>query len=339
MTSPLKVLVTDACSELGYNLIFAIANGEMLKSRRVILHIFDRKADMDRILRICNELRDCECPMLAGVLPSNQYSDAFYDIDCAFLVSTAMLDKGENREDYIIRSALGFRDYGLALGRYAKKSVKVLVVGPNSSTNAFAAYKYASSALSPDNFSALTLSYQYMAQNQLSNKLNVRPIRLKDVFIWGSSDESKICDLTHAYYTDGGKKTDVLDKVDDEWARETFYSLTEGRKWEILYRKQVFSFSSVVAAAAHHMRAWLTGTAEGEVLSMCVCTPLTRPYGVEPGIFYSFPCTVDSNGNVKIKDDYEVNDWLGENMKLVSSSLAQEKSVVENALLRAHVSM
>lgn len=76
------------------------------------------------------------------------------------------------RKDLLSANVKIFKVQGEALDKYAKKDVKVLVVGNPANTNALICSKYAPS-IPKENFTAMTRLDQNRAQAQVSAKIGV----------------------------------------------------------------------------------------------------------------------------------------------------------------------
>lgn len=80
---------------------------------------------------------------------------AFKDVDAAFLVGSMPRREGMERKDLLSANVKIFKVQGEALNKYAKKDVKVLVVGNPANTNALICSFYAPS-IPKENFTAMT---------------------------------------------------------------------------------------------------------------------------------------------------------------------------------------
>ena len=103
------------------------------------------------------------------------------------------------RKDLLAKNCAIFKDQGNALDKYAKKSVKVLVVGNPANTNAAIAMLNAPS-IARENFSALTRLDHNRAKAQLAKKFGVPPSDVKDVAIWGNHSSTQYPNPNHGYY-------------------------------------------------------------------------------------------------------------------------------------------
>lgn len=101
------------------------------------------------------ELDDGAYPLLSEIITSTNLEQAFKDLDVALLVGAKPRGPGMERKDLLTANAKIFEVQGQALDRFAKKSVKVCVVGNPANTNALIASKFAPS-IPKQNFSALT---------------------------------------------------------------------------------------------------------------------------------------------------------------------------------------
>ena len=144
--APMRVAVTGAAGQIGYSLLFRIANGDLLgKDQPVILQLLeipDEKAQK-ALGGVIMELEDCAFPLLAGVTAHSDPLTAFKEIDVALLVGARPRGPGMERKDLLSANAQIFTAQGKALNAVAKKTVKVLVVGNPANTNAYIAMKSA----------------------------------------------------------------------------------------------------------------------------------------------------------------------------------------------------
>ena len=101
------------------------------------------------------ELSDGAFPLVSKIVASVKPEEAFADIDVALLVGARPRGPGMERKDLLSANAAIFKAQGAALDKYAKKSVKVCVVGNPANTNALIASTFAPS-IPEENFTALT---------------------------------------------------------------------------------------------------------------------------------------------------------------------------------------
>ena len=145
MAKPAKrVAVTGAAGQIGYSLLFRIANGDLLgKDQPVVLQLLDLPQAQGAVKGVVMELDDCAFPLLSGVVITDDPKVAFKDADVALLVGARPRSKGMERKDLLSANAEIFTVQGKALNEVASRDVKVLVVGNPANTNAYIAMKSA----------------------------------------------------------------------------------------------------------------------------------------------------------------------------------------------------
>lgn len=144
MKAPIRVAVTGAAGQIGYNLLFRIANGDMLgHDQPVILQLLDIAPAQQALNGVAMELDDCAFPLLKQVITTDDPRVAFRDVEVALLVGARPRGKGMERKDLLEANGAIFSVQGRALNEVASRNVKVLVVGNPANTNALIAMKNA----------------------------------------------------------------------------------------------------------------------------------------------------------------------------------------------------
>ena len=111
--APMRVAVTGAAGQIGYSLLFRIANGDMLgKDQPVILQLLDLPQAQAAVKGVVMELEDCAFPLLAGVVITDDPKVAFKDADVALLVGARPRSKGMERKDLLEANAQIFTVQG-----------------------------------------------------------------------------------------------------------------------------------------------------------------------------------------------------------------------------------
>ena len=102
--SPLRIAITGAAGQIGYSLLFRIANGDMLgKDQPVILQLLeipDEKAQ-NALKGVMMELDDCAFPLLHQMSAHSDPMTAFKDLDFAVLVGARPRGPGMERKDLL----------------------------------------------------------------------------------------------------------------------------------------------------------------------------------------------------------------------------------------------
>lgn len=195
-SEPIKVVVTGAAGQIGYSLLYMIANGEVFgKDQKLVLTLLDIAPMMGVLDGVVMELADCAFPLLTEVIPTADPAVAFKDVSAAFLVGSMPRREGMERKDLLAANVKIFKVQGEALNNHAKKDVKVLVVGNPANTNALICSHYAPS-IPRENFTAMTRLDQNRARAQISQRLKTDISNVKNIIIWGnhSGKRQKIFD-------------------------------------------------------------------------------------------------------------------------------------------------
>ena len=188
LKTPMRVAVTGAAGQIGYSLLFRIANGDLLgKDQPVILQLLeipDEKAQK-ALKGVMMEIDDCAFPLLAGMSAHSDPMTAFKDIDVALLVGARPRGPGMERKDLLSANAQIFTAQGKALNTVAKRTVKVLVVGNPANTNAYIAMKSAPD-LPKKNFTAMLRLDHNRALSQLAAKTGKAVGSIEKLVVWGN---------------------------------------------------------------------------------------------------------------------------------------------------------
>lgn len=324
MSEPLRVLVTGAAGQIGYSLLYSLANGDVFgKDQPIILHLLDITPALGALGGVKFELEDCSLPLLRDVVCTDQEQVAFKDIDIAILVGAMPRREGMERKDLLAANVRIFKSQGNALEQYAKKTVKVLVVGNPANTNCLICSKNAPSIPS-ENFSCLTRLDHNRAKAQVALKVGVTSDKVKQVTIWGNHSSTQFPDLRHATVTlNSGETKPAYDAIQDEdWIKNSFIPVVQKRGAAIIAARKLSSAMSAAKAICDHLRDWWFGTSNDDWISMGVVSD--GSYGIEKDLVYSFPVRCQ-NRSWSIVQGLEINDWARDLMTKTAQELIQER--------------
>jgi malate dehydrogenase len=325
MKSPVRVAITGAAGQIGYQLCFRIASGDMLgPDQPVILQLLEISPALGALQGVVMELDDAAFPLLAGCVATDDAETAFKNADYALLVGARPRGPGMERKDLIAENGKIFGPQGRALNAVASRDVKVLVVGNPANTNALIA-RAAAPDLNPRNFTAMTRLDHNRALAQLAGRAGVHHSTIQRMIIWGNHSSTQYPDIR--FSTVNGKS--ATDLVDADWYRDTFIPDVQQRGAAIIKARGASSAASAASAAIDHMRSWSLGTKEGDWVSMAV--PADGSYGIEPGVIYSYPC-VCSNGSYEIVQGLDIDDFSRARMDASEAELREERAAVEDLL-------
>lgn len=324
MTEPLRVLITGAAGQIAYSLLYSVAKGDVFGANQPIsLVLLDIEAMMGVLKGVVMEMTDCALPLLREVVPTADISAAFKDIDVAILVGAMPRREGMERKDLLKANVRIFKQQGEALDQYAKKTVKVVVVGNPANTNAYICKMYAKS-IPPENFTCLTRLDQNRAQSQVAARLGVSAQEVHNVIIWGNHSSTQFPDVEHSTVNLGGKAVKVFDAIkDDAWLKGEFISVVQKRGGAVIAARKLSSAMSAAKAICDHMHDWWFGTAPGRWVSMGV--PSDGSYGIEAGLLFSFPVKINPDHTYTIVKDLEINSFAREKLDATKQELIEER--------------
>ena len=325
MKEPVRVAVTGAAGNISYALLFRIAAGDMLgKDQPVILQLLEIPPAMDALRGVVMELNDCAFPLLADIIASDQPDVAFAGVNYALLVGSKPRGPGMERGELLKDNGKIFSVQGRSLNDHACADVRVLVVGNPANTNALIA---AANAPDLDNsqFTAMTRLDHNRAMSQLAEKLAIHHDQLTRLTIWGNHSATQYPDISQALA--GGSP--VADKVDHEWLKNDFIPTVQQRGAAIIKARGVSSAASAGSSAINHMRDWISGTIQGDWVSMGIISD--GSYGIEKGLVYSFPVTC-KDSEFKIVQDLEISEFSRERMIITEQELKEEREAVAHLL-------
>lgn len=315
--APIRVVITGAAGQIGYSLIYMVSSGYVFGADQpVILHLLDIAPMMGVLGGVVMEIADCALPLVKDVVATDDAVKAFKDVDAAFMVGAMPRREGMERKDLLAANVKIFKVQGQALDQYAKKSVKVLVVGNPANTNAFIMSHYAPS-IPKDNFTAMTRLDQNRASAQLAQKAGVGVEAVKKCIIWGNHSGTQFPDASHATIN-GKAATEVVG--DDEWIKSVFIPTVQKRGAAVIAARKLSSAMSAAKAASDHMKDWFQGTSE--FVSMGVFSD--GSYGTAQDVMFSFPCTVQ-DGKWSIVQGLPISDFAREKLDITGKELMEEK--------------
>ncbi len=325
MKSPVRVAITGAAGQIGYQLCFRIAAGDMLgPDQPVIIQMLEITPVLGALQGVEMELLDAAFPLLRGTVATDDANTAFQDADYALLVGARPRGPGMERKDLISANGKIFGPQGQAMNAVASRDIKVLVVGNPANTNALIA-RAAAPDLDPGNFTAMTRLDHNRALAQLSVKTGVHHERINKMLIWGNHSSTQYPDIRFADVA--GQS--AVDLVDQNWYRNTFIPDVQQRGAAIIKARGASSAASAASAAIDHIRTWALGSREGDWVSMAV--PSDGSYGIERGVIYSYPC-VCRDGDYEIVQGLDIDEFSRERMDASHAELLEERAAVEDLL-------
>jgi malate dehydrogenase len=326
--APVRVAVTGAAGQIGYSLLFRIASGEMLgRDQPVILQMLeipDEKAQK-ALKGVMMELDDCAFPLLAGMVPASDPMVAFKDVQVALLVGARPRGPGMERKDLLEANGKIFGPQGQALDRVADRNVRVLVVGNPANTNCLIAMKNAPS-LKPTQFTGMMRLDHNRATGQVAHKVNKPISAIRKITVWGNHSATQYPDVFNAE-ADGKKVWPMIN--DQTWLESTFIPTVQKRGAAIIDARGLSSAASAANAAIDHVRDWISGSRDGDWVTMGI--PSDGSYGIPEGVIYGYPVTC-RGGSYQIVKGLEVSEFSRKRMDATLKELHEERDGVKHLL-------
>ncbi|MGD2168584.1 MAG: malate dehydrogenase [Gammaproteobacteria bacterium] len=321
--APVRVAITGAAGQIGYQLSFRIASGQLFGPQQpVVLQLLEIPPAMDALKGVAMELEDCAFGTLHGIEMNSDPNVGFRDTDFALLVGARPRGPGMERKDLLLANAEIFSVQGKALNDAASRNVKVLVVGNPANTNSLIARENAPD-LNPRNFTAMTRLDHNRAMAQLAAKTGKHVSDVEGVIIWGNHSATQFPDLAHASVA--GKP--ALDAVPRSWYEQEFIPNVQQRGAAIIKARGASSAASAASAAIDHVRDWALGS--DSLLSMGVASD--GSYGIGEGIVFSYPVRC-SNGDFEIVPNLVIDDFARAKLAATEAELREERAGVEALL-------
>jgi len=318
--APIRVAVTGAAGQIGYSLLFRVANGEMLGADQPIdLRLLEITPAMGALEGVAMELTDCAFPLLHSMSLYDDANAAFDGVQIALLVGSRPRTKGMERADLLEANGQIFTGQGKALNDHAADDVRILVVGNPANTNCLIACSNAPDI--PDQrFTAMLRLDHNRALAQLASKVAVPVTDITKMGVWGNHSPTMYPDLFHAEI--GGRiAAEVVD--DQAWIESDFLPNVGKRGAAIIEARGSSSAASAASAAVDHMRDWVSGTEDW--VSMGV--PTDGGYGIAEGLICGFPCTC-SGGEWRVVEGLEIDDFSRGRIDASVAELQSERETV-----------
>ena len=326
MKAPIRIAITGAAGQIGYNLLFRIANGGMLGlDQPIILQLLDVPQVQQALRGVAMELEDCVFPMLQQVIISDDPKVAFRDAEVVMMVGARPRSKGMERKDLIEANSVIFAQQGKILNEVAARHAKVLVVGNPANTNALIAMHNAPD-LDPKNFSSMMRLDHNRAIAQVAHKLFQSVSDIKKMVVWGNHSGTQYPDLTHAEIH-GRKVLDILQ--DHSWVENEFIPTVQQRGAAVIEARGLSSAASAANSAIAHMHDWMLGSHHNDWVTMSV--PSDGSYGIPAGVVYGFPVTC-RHGHYHIVQGLPISELGRKHMLDNHRELLEEREHVKQLL-------
>ena len=323
MTTPVHVTVTGAAGQIGYQLLFRIASGQLLgPDTPVVLRLLEIEPAMKALEGVVMELDDCAFPLLAGIEATSDLDTAFTNTSWALLVGSIPRKAGMERSDLLNVNGGIFKPQGRAIAANASSDVRVLVVGNPCNTNCLIARSNAPE-VPADRWFAMTRLDQNRAETQLAKKAGVAVRDVKNLAIWGNHSSTQFPDFANA--TLAGTPTPQVIS-DHDWLRGDFITTVQKRGAAIIEARGASSAASAANAAIDTVVGLVNPTSPDDCVSVGVTSH--GEYGVAEGLTFGFPVSADGSGGWKVKEGFAIDEFAAERIKVTTDELLAERDDV-----------
>ncbi len=321
--SPVRVAVTGAAGQIGYAILFRIASGQLLgPDTPVHLSLLEIPAALKAVEGTAMEIDDCAFPLVAGVDITDDPNKAFDGASVALLIGARPRSKGMERSDLLEANGGIFKPQGKALNDHAASDIKVLVVGNPANTNCLIAKSNAPD-IPAERFTSMMRLDHNRAIAQLAAKAGATVSDITNMTVWGNHSPTQYPDIFNAKV----KGTNAAEAVNDrEWLENDFLPTVQKRGAAVIEARGASSAASAANAAVGHVHDWVTGTPEGDWVSMGI--PSDGSYGVDEGVIFGFPVTC-SGGAYEIVQGLDLNDFSRSRLDVTVNELQDERETVK----------
>jgi malate dehydrogenase len=326
MKKPVRVAVTGAAGQIGYALLFRIAEGAMFgPDQPVILHLLEVpvEAPMKALGGVAMELDDCAFPLLHGIVTTSNPEEAFGDANWCCLVGAKPRGPGMERADLLKDNGKIFMSQGTVIDRVAAADARVAVVGNPANTNCMIAASMAK-RLTPDRFTAMVRLDQNRATTQLAKKANVKVTEVSEVFIFGNHSPTMFSAF-HLAKINGKPATDVI--TDHEWLKGPMQETVGKRGAAIIAARGMSSAASAANALVDHVRSLVT---PGAIHSIAVKSG--GLYGFDPNVWAGLPVKTTTAGSYEVIKNLPMDDFAKSKIAATNKELVEERDAVKEML-------
>ncbi|MEX0962186.1 MAG: malate dehydrogenase [Simkaniaceae bacterium] len=321
-----RIVVTGGAGQICYNLLFRIANGDLLgKDQPIHLNILELPSALEALKGVVMELHDSNFPLLDEVKATSDLDEAYEGVDIALLVGAKPRGPGMERKDLLSENGKIFVDMGKAINKGGSKKTLVLVVGNPCNTNCLVTMHHAFN-IPRENFFAMTKLDENRAAFQLAKKAGVHHSNVSDMIIWGNHSSTMVPDFTLAKI-EGNPVLDVIS--DRSWLENDFVEMIQGRGAQIIKARGKSSAASASAAIIDTIHDLLFS--EKELFSAAVSSN-GNSYGIEEGLIFSFPIFREKEKGVRIQDNFLLDAFIEKKIRLTEKELLEERDAVKELL-------
>jgi malate dehydrogenase len=164
------------------------------------------------------------------------------------------------------------------------------------------------------------------ALSQISRKVSKPVASIRKVTVWGNHSATQYPDLFQAE-CDGKKVWPMIN--DQAWLEQHFIPTVQKRGAAIIDARGLSSAASAANAAIDHVRDWISGSRDGDWITMGV--PSDGSYGVPAGVIFGYPVTCRA-GQYQIVKGLEISEFSRKRIDATLKELHEERDSVKHLL-------
>ena len=323
MTTPVHVTVTGAAGQIGYQLLFRIASGQMLgPDTPIVLRLLEIEPAMKALEGVVMELDDCAFPLLAGIEATSDLDVAFNGTSWALLVGSVPRKAGMERSDLLGVNGGIFKPQGEAIAGHAASDVRVLVVGNPCNTNCLIARSHAPE-VPADRWFSMTRLDQNRAETQIAKRVGTGVAGVKNLAIWGNHSSTQFPDFANATVDGVAVPAAVNDRA---WLEGEFITTVQKRGAAIIEARGASSAASAANGVIDTVVSLTTPTPADDCVSVSVTS--RGEYGIPEGLTFGFPVVADGVGGWSVKEGFEIDEFSRAKIQLTVDELVGERDEV-----------
>ena len=326
MKSPIRVAVTGAAGQIGYSLLFRIANGEMFgPDQPIILQLIEIPVEkaMKALEGVAMELDDSAFPLLHGMELSDNPDKGFKDAHWCLLVGSKPRGPGMERADLLKDNGKIFVGQGKAIDRVAADNAKVAVVGNPANTNCMIGASQCK-RIDPENWTAMVRLDQNRAATQLAQKAATLVKDVEGIYIFGNHSPTMF-PAFHLAKVHNQPVPEVIGHHD--WLRGEFLSTVGKRGAAIIAARGASSAASAANALVDHVKDLNT---PGAIHSVAVRS--NGHYGFDPNVWAGLPVKTTQPGEYEVVTDLPMDDFAHEKIAATNDELVSERDTVKDMI-------
>ncbi|HEU4922219.1 MAG TPA: malate dehydrogenase, partial [Burkholderiales bacterium] len=164
------------------------------------------------------------------------------------------------------------------------------------------------------------------ATSQIAQKINRKVSDIRKITVWGNHSATQYPDIFQAE-CDAKKIWPMIN--DQAWLEQNFIPTVQKRGAAIIDARGLSSAASAANAAIDHIRDWISGSREGDWVTMGV--PSDGSYGIAEGVIFGYPVTCRGGGYEVVKG-IEISDFSRRRIDATLKELHEERDSVKSLL-------